>query len=59
MLVGKFFKNVSQKNRKHYFTGLSFNSKKVKKIIFFLQLKELKLMVINLSKKQLKKVPPQ
>ena len=36
MLVGKFFRNINQKNRNHYFSGLSFNSKNVKKNnIFF------------------------
>ena len=36
MLVGKFFRNINQKNKNHYFSGLSFNSKKVKKNnIFF------------------------
>ena len=55
MVVGKFFKNINQKNKNHYFSGLSFNSKKVKKKIFFLQLEELKLMLIDISKKQLKK----
>ena len=36
MLVGKFFRNINQKNKNHYFSGLSFNSKNVKKNnIFF------------------------
>jgi len=36
MLVGKFFRNINQKNRNHYFSGLSFNSLNVKKNnIFF------------------------
>tara|TARA_B100001996_G_scaffold124279_1_gene94107 strand:- start:1118 stop:3967 length:2850 start_codon:yes stop_codon:yes gene_type:complete len=36
MVVGKFFNNIIQKNKKHHFNGLSFNSKKVrKKNIFF------------------------
>ena len=36
MFVGKFFKNINQKNKKHYFSGLSFNSKNIKKNnIFF------------------------
>ena len=36
MLVGKFFRNINQKNRNHYFSGLTFNSKNVKKNnIFF------------------------
>ena len=36
MLVGKFFNKINQKNRSHFFSGLSFNSKNVKKNnIFF------------------------
>ena len=36
MLVGKFFNNINQKNKNHYFSGLSFNSKNIKKNnIFF------------------------
>ena len=36
MLVGKFFNNINRKNRNHYFSGLSFNSKNIKKNnIFF------------------------
>jgi len=36
MLVGKFFKNINRKNKKHYFSGLSFDSKNIKKNnIFF------------------------
>ena len=36
MLVRKFFNNINQKNRSHYFSGLSFNSKNIKKNnIFF------------------------
>ena len=36
MLVGKFFKNINQRNTNHYFSCLSFNSKNVKKNnIFF------------------------
>ena len=54
MLVGNFFKNINPKNKSHYFSGLSFNSLDVKKIIFFLELKEQKIMVTNLLKMQLK-----
>ena len=36
MFVGKFFSNINQKNRSHYFSGLSFNSLKIRrKNIFF------------------------
>ena len=36
MLVEKYFSNINQKNKNHYFSGLSFNSKNVKKNnIFF------------------------
>tara|TARA_Y100000590_G_scaffold109706_1_gene125042 strand:- start:18880 stop:21732 length:2853 start_codon:yes stop_codon:yes gene_type:complete len=36
MFVGKFFSNINQKNRSHYFSGLSFNSLNIKrKNIFF------------------------
>ena len=39
MLVGKFFRNINQKNKSHYFSGLSFNSKKVKKNYIFFAIK--------------------
>tara|TARA_Y100000590_G_scaffold455423_1_gene604053 strand:- start:15267 stop:18119 length:2853 start_codon:yes stop_codon:yes gene_type:complete len=36
MLIGKFFKNINPKHRDRYFSGLSFNSRKIKKNnIFF------------------------
>ena len=36
MLVGKFFRNINQKNKNHFFSGLSFNSLTLKKKnIFF------------------------
>ena len=55
MLVGKFFKNVSQKNRKHYFTGLSFNSKKVKKNNIFFAIKGTKINGNKFIKEAVKK----
>ena len=39
MLVGKFFNNVSSKNKVHYFSGLSFNSSNVKKNDIFFAIK--------------------
>ena len=39
MLVGKFFKNINQRNTNHYFSGLSFNSKNVKKNNIFFAIK--------------------
>ena len=55
MLVGKFFKNISQKNRKHYFTGLSFNSKKVKKNNIFFAIKGTKINGNKFIKEAVKK----
>ena len=39
MLVGKFFRNINQKDRNHYFFGLSFNSSSVKKNNIFFAIK--------------------
>ena len=55
MLVGKFFKSISQKNRKHYFTGLSFNSKKVKKNNIFFAIKGTKINGNKFIKEAVKK----
>ena len=43
MEVGKFFKNINQKNRNHYFAGLTFDSKKVKKNNIFFAIKGTKI----------------
>jgi len=39
MLVGKFFSNIHAKNKSHYFSGISFNSKNVKKNNIFFAIK--------------------
>ena len=39
MLVEKFFKNINKKNRNHYFSGISFDSKNVKKNNIFFAIK--------------------
>ena len=39
MLVGKFFSNIHAKNKSHYFSGISFNSKHVKKNNIFFAIK--------------------
>ena len=55
MVVGKFFRNISQKNRKHYFTGLSFNSKKIKKNNIFFAIKGTKINGNKFIKEAVKK----
>ncbi len=39
MLVGKYFRNISKINRDHYFSGLSLNSKDIKKNNIFFAIK--------------------
>ena len=39
MYLENFVNNLDKKYHKTYFSGLSFNSKQVKKMIFFLQLR--------------------
>ena len=47
---------IDVKKRNIFFSGISFDSSKVKKMIFFLQSGVTILMEINLFQKQLKKV---
>ena len=42
MLLGDYFNNIKNNYKKFFFSGISFNSNQVKKIIFFLQSKEIK-----------------
>ena len=55
MLVGKFFKNINQKNRNHYFAGLTFDSKKVKKNNIFFAIKGTKINGNKYIKEAIKK----
>ena len=55
MLVGKFFRNIHQKNRNHYFSGLSFNSKNVKKNNIFFAIKGTKINGNKFIKEAVKK----
>ena len=52
MLLKDFFPNIDKKFQNFKFSGIAFNSKKLKKIIFFLQLKGLKLMAKSILMKQ-------
>jgi len=55
MLVGKFFKNINQKNRNHYFSGLSFNSKSVKKNNIFFAIRGTRINANQYIKEAIKK----
>ena len=55
MLLGNLLESVRKKYRKISVEGICFDSRKVKKKIFFSQLKEAKLQEQNLSKKQYQK----
>ena len=51
MLLKNLIKNISKNKENIQISGLSTNSKKVKKILFFLQLKEANQMEKNIFKK--------
>ena len=53
MYLGNFIKNLNKKYHKTYFSGVAFNSKKVKKDNIFLQSKERSLMEIDIFGRQL------
>jgi hypothetical protein len=55
MLLGNLLRSARKKYRKISVEGICFDSRKVKKKIFFSQLKEAKLQEQNLSKKQYRK----
>ena len=55
MFVGKFFKNINQKNKNHYFSGLSFNSKNVKKNNIFFSIRGTKINGNKYIKESIKK----
>ena len=55
MLLKNLIKNIPLVKRNIVISGITSNNKEVKKIIFFLQLKETKLMVKNSLKMQSKK----
>ena len=55
MLLRNLLKSVRKKYRKISIEGICFDSRKVKKKIFFSQLKEAKHQEQNLSKKQYRK----
>jgi murE/murF fusion protein len=55
MVVGKFFKNINQKNKNHHFSGLSFNSKKVKKNNIFFAIRGTKINANRYIKEAIKK----
>ena len=46
MKLKNFFKNLKKEINYKSFNGFEFNSKKIKKITYFLPLKEIKLMVM-------------
>ena len=52
MLLKNLIKEIPADKRNIFISGITSNSKEVKKIIFFLQLKEIDLMVKNLLKMQ-------
>ena len=56
MQLKDFIPNVKKEFGKIFFSGISFDSSKVKKTTFFLQLKVTNLMEINLFLMQLKMV---
>ena len=43
MLIGRYFKNIKPEYRKHYFSGISFNSQLCKSNNIFLAIKGFKL----------------
>ena len=55
MLVGKYFKNIDKKNYNHYFSGLSFNSKNVKKKNIFFAIRGNKINANKFIKEAIKK----
>ena len=55
MLLKDYIPNVNKRSKNISFSGISFESSKIKKITFFLQLKALDLMEIALYHWQLKK----
>ena len=55
MLLGNYFNNINKNYKNFSFSGISFDTKSIKKIIFFLQSKEIISMEMNLFQKQLKK----
>ena len=55
MLLGNYFHNINKNYKNFSFSGISFDTKGIKKNNIFLQSKEIVLMVINLFLKQLKK----
>ena len=55
MLLGNYFHNINKNYKNFSFSGISFDTKNIKKNNIFLQSKEIVLMVINLYLKQLKK----
>ena len=58
MLLKNLIKNISKNEKKLFISGISTNSEEVKKkIIFFLLLKEIKIMEKNLYLKQFTKEP--
>ena len=56
MQLKDYIPKLGKKYSDTSFSGISFNSSKIKKIIFFLQLKEINLMVIIILTQLLKKV---
>ena len=52
MKLNKFFKNLKKNHGEIRFKGFDFDSKKIKKTIFFLRSKEINLMAITLLKMQ-------
>ena len=52
MYLPELLKTVGKKYRKIYVKGICFDSRKAKKMTFFLQLKETKYLEQNLFKKQ-------
>ena len=55
MLIGSYFKNLNLKYKKHFFSGLSFNSKKVKKNNIFFAIKGTKINGNKFIKEAVKK----
>ena len=48
MLLGNLLRSVGKRYQKIHVEGISFDSRKIKKKIFFLQLKEMKYLEKNL-----------
>ena len=55
MFLGNYFHNINKNYKNFSFSGISFDTKTIKKNNIFLLSKEIVLMVINLFLKQLKK----